>query len=67
VFLSFAAHFAMTEISGAFWMQITASALGILIMIAAAWLLTWYKGAEGRSAGARPKKTPDADLAGGEV
>lgn len=67
VFLSFAAHFAMTEISGAFWMQITASALGILIMIAAAWLLTWYKGAEGRSAGARPKKPPDADLAGGEV
>jgi hypothetical protein len=67
VFLSFAAHFAMTEISGAFWMQIVASALGILLMIAAAWLLTWYKGAEARSAGSRAKKTPDADLAGGEV
>ena len=67
VFLSFAAHFAMTEVSGALWMQFLASALGILIMIAAAWLLTWYKRAEGRSPGSRPRKTPDADLAGGEA
>jgi hypothetical protein len=67
IFLSFAAHFAMTEISGAFWVQIVASALGILIMTAAAGLLTWYKRAEGRNPGSRPKKTPDADLAGGEV
>ena len=67
VFLSFAAHFAMTEVSGAFWMQLLASILGILIMIAAAGLLTWYKRAEGRSSGSRPKKTPDADLAGGEA
>ena len=66
VFLSFAAHFAMTEISGAFWMQVLASVVGILIMIAAASLLRWYKRAEGRT-GARPKKTPDADLAGGEA
>jgi hypothetical protein len=67
VFLSFAAHFAMTEISGAFWMQIIASALGIFIMIAAGGLLTWYKRAEARSPGSRAKQTPDADLAGGEV
>ena len=67
VFLSFAAHFAMTEISGAFWMQVLASGVGILIMIAAAGLLRWYKRAEGRAPGARPKKTPDADLAGGEA
>src|SRR5262245_59270184 len=66
VFLSFAAHFAMTEISPALWMQVLASALGILIMIAAAALLRWYKNAERRSPGA-PKKTPDADLAGGEA
>ena len=65
IFLSFAAHFAMTEISGGFWMQVLASALGIVIMIAAAGLLTWYKRAEGRHPGSRPKKTPDADLAGG--
>jgi len=67
IFLSFAAHFAMTEISGGFWMQVLASALGIAIMIAAAGLLTWYKRAEGRHPGSRPKKTPDADLAGGEA
>jgi hypothetical protein len=57
----------MTEVSGAIWMQFVASALGILIMIAAAGLLTWFKRAEGRSPGSRPKKTPDADLAGGEA
>jgi len=67
VFLSFAAHFAMTEVSPALWMQVLASALGILIMIAAAGLLTWYKRAEGRSSTSRPKKPPDADLAGGEA
>ncbi len=67
VFLSFAAHFAMVEISGAIWMQLLLSALGILAMIAVAGLLTWYKRAEGRSPGARPRKAPDADLAGGEA
>jgi hypothetical protein len=67
VFLSFAAHFAMTEVSGALWMQFLASALGILLMIAAAGLLSWYKRAEGRSTGTRAKRTPDADLAGGEA
>ena len=55
VFLSFAAHFAMVEISGAFWMQVLVSALGILIMIATAWLISWYKKVEGRSPGSRPK------------
>ena len=67
VFLSFAAHFAMVEISGAIWMQLLLSALGIIVMVAVAGLLTWYKRAEGRSPGSRPKKTPDADLAGGEA
>ena len=56
----------MVEISGAIWMQLLLSALGILAMIAVAGLLTWYKRAEGRT-GSRPKKTPDADLAGGEA
>jgi protein-S-isoprenylcysteine O-methyltransferase Ste14 len=67
VFLSFAAHFAMVEISGAFWMQLLVSLLGILLMVAAAVLLMWYKRAEGRSSGSRSKKPPDADLAGGEA
>jgi hypothetical protein len=67
VFLSFAAHFAMVEISGTIWMQLLLSAVGILVMIAVAGLLSWYKRAEGRSPGSRPRKTPDADLAGGEA
>jgi hypothetical protein len=67
VFLSFAAHFAMVEVSGAFWMQVVASAAGIVIMVGAAGLLTWYKRTEGRSPGSRPRKPPDADLAGGEA
>ena len=64
VFLAFAAHFAKVEISGGIAMQVLVSAMGILAMIAAAALLTWYKDAEGRKAGGRPK-TKDADLAGG--
>jgi hypothetical protein len=67
VFLSFAAHFAMVEVSGAIWMQFLLSALGIVAMVAVAGLLSWYKRAEGRSPRSRPKKTPDADLAGGEA
>jgi hypothetical protein len=67
IFLSFAAHFAMVEVSAAFWMQLLVSALGILIMFAAALVITWYKRAEGRSPGSRPRKAPDADLAGGEA
>ena len=66
VFLAFAAHFAKVEISGGVAMQIMVSVLGILAMIAAAWLISWYKRMEGRKPGARPK-TPDADLAGGEA
>src|SRR5215469_18418876 len=41
VFLSFAAHFAMVEINGAIWMQFLLSALGIIVMVAVAGLLTW--------------------------
>lgn len=66
VFLAFAAHFAKVEISGGIPMQIAVSLLGIFIMTAVAWLLSWYKTSAGRKGPARPK-TPDADLAGGEA
>jgi hypothetical protein len=66
VFLAFAGHFAMVEISGAVWMQALISLLGILVMVAAAALITWYKRIEGRSPNSR-SKPPDADLAGGEA
>jgi hypothetical protein len=66
VFLAFAGHFALVDISGAFWMQVVISFTGIIAMIAAAALITWYKQLEGRSPGPR-SKPPDADLAGGEA
>jgi len=66
VFLAFAGHFAMVEISGALWMQFLISVVGILTMIAAAALIAWYKEADERRPGARPKNA-NADLAGGEA
>jgi hypothetical protein len=66
VFLAFAAHFAMGEISGGVPMQVAVSIIGVGLMIAAAGLLTWYKGIEGRNPGSRIKST-DADMAGGEA
>jgi hypothetical protein len=66
VFLAFAAYFAMIEISSQFWMQFVVSAVGIAIMIAVAKVLAWYKSVEGRKP-APVAKSPDADLAGGDV
>jgi hypothetical protein len=66
VFLAFAGHFALVEVSGGVEAQITVSLLGILAMIATATLISWYKEMEGR--GSRPRsRPPDADLAGGEA
>jgi hypothetical protein len=66
VFLAFAAHFVMIELVGGVLMQVALSALGILVMVATAWLISWYKRIEGRG-GSTPKRPPDADLAGGEA
>ena len=61
-----AGHFALVEISGAFWMQVVISVLGIVAMIGTAALVTWYKSLEGRGPGSR-KKPPDVDVAGAEA
>ena len=66
VFLAFAGHFFLVEVSDRLTAQVLVSALGIAAMIATAWLLSWYKRAEGRASGSGPKQ-PDADLAGGEA
>jgi hypothetical protein len=66
VFLSFAAHFAMVEINQGVAMQIVMSLLGIVIMVATAALISWYKGIEGRSPRSRPGP-PGATLVGGGV
>ena len=46
VFLSFAAHFFLTEFSRSLATQLTVSAVGIGLMIALAYLLEWYRDAE---------------------
>ncbi len=66
VFLAFAGQFIITQSSGGPLLQTVISVLGIMIMIATASLLSWYKGVEGRSPASRVK-APDADLAGGEA
>lgn len=66
VFLSFGAHFILSEFAAGAMMQVVLSVLGILIMIAVAWQLTWYKSVEERAPGSR-RKSRDADLAGGEA
>jgi len=54
VFLSFAGHFLFTEISNQLPMQIAVSAAGIVIMVATAALISWYKRVERRGPGPRP-------------
>ncbi len=66
VFLAFAGQFIISEWSGGPLVQTVISLLGILIMIATASLISWYKQIEGRSPTSRVK-SPDADLAGGEA
>ncbi|HEY1473077.1 MAG TPA: OpgC domain-containing protein [Pseudolabrys sp.] len=46
VFLSFAGHFVFTEVSNRVWMQIIVSFAGIVIMVGAAALVSWYKRVE---------------------
>ena len=66
VFLAFAGQFVISEYSGGPLIQVAISLIGIMIMVAVANLISWYKVVEGRSPSSRVK-TPDADLAGGEA
>jgi hypothetical protein len=66
VFLAFAAHFVMVEISNGILMQVFVSLFGIAVMVATAALIKWYKDIEGRTPGSR-SNPPNADLAGGEA
>jgi len=65
VFLAFAAHFVLEEISASIETQVAVSVAGVLIMSAAAGLMSWYKKIESQRPGSR--RPPDADLAGGEA
>jgi hypothetical protein len=46
IFLSFAAHFVLVEISGAIWMQIVVSIVGIFMLTALAYYRSWSKSAD---------------------
>jgi hypothetical protein len=64
VFLAFAGHFVLAEVSGGAWMQLLVSVAGILIMSGMAWVISWYK----RSADKDAKKgIGNADMAGGSL
>jgi hypothetical protein len=66
VFLAFAGQFVIGESSGGPLLQTAISIVGIILMVATAYLVSWYKAMEGRSSPSRVK-SPDADLAGGEA
>jgi Na+/H+ antiporter NhaD/arsenite permease-like protein len=58
VFLAFAAQFVISERSGGPLLQAALSAAGILIMIATANLISWYRKMEGRSQQPYAKAAP---------
>jgi hypothetical protein len=61
IFLSFAGQFVLAELSSGIATQIAISVIGILVMIATAALLGWYKDIGSRA------RMLDADIAGGEA
>jgi hypothetical protein len=58
VFLAFAAHFVLVEISGAIWMQILVSVLGITALSMLAWYRSWSKRIDKPMARATPAPIP---------
>jgi hypothetical protein len=55
----------MVEINEGLAMQIGVSILGIVIMVAAAAMISWYKRVEGRSPGSRSGSPGGKTLLGG--
>jgi hypothetical protein len=65
VFLAFAGHFVLAEISGGAAMHALVSVCGILIMWGMASVISWYKHSADKSASRAKGTTGNADLAGG--
>jgi hypothetical protein len=65
VFLAFAGHFVLAEVSSGAVMHVVVSIAGIVIMSGMAWVISWYK----RSAdkGAKKGAVANADMAGGSL
>jgi hypothetical protein len=66
VFLAFAGQFIISEWSGGPLVQTAISIAGILIMIATASLISWYRAMEGRTHQQRGKTSP-GNVAGGDA
>ena len=64
VFLAFAGHFVLAEVSGGAALHALVSVCGILIMWGVAWLISWYKHV-GRQERSEESAVGNADLAGG--
>jgi hypothetical protein len=65
VALAFAGHFVLAEVAGGPWTHFLVSVVGIAIMCAAAWLLSWYKRVVSKGATGAAGTGASADLAGG--
>jgi hypothetical protein len=57
VFLSFAGHFVFTEVSNRVLTHVIVSLVGILVMIGAAAIISWYRGVERQGSGPQPPST----------
>jgi hypothetical protein len=65
VFLAFAGHFVLAEVSGGAGMHFVISISGIIIMSAAAWVFSWYKDVAAKSGTRGKSSDANADMAGG--
>jgi hypothetical protein len=65
VFLAFAGHFLLAEISGGAGMHFVVSISGMLIMCATAWVISWYKHSADKGASRAKSTGGNADMAGG--
>ncbi len=68
VFLSFAGHFVFTEVSNRLWTHVIVSVVGIVLMVGAAALISWYKLIERQGPGPGPRPpTIKPGYAGGDT
>jgi hypothetical protein len=65
VFLAFAGHFVLAEVSGGAGLHFIISISGILAMWAVAWVISWYKHVADKNASRTKGAVGNADMAGG--
>jgi hypothetical protein len=67
IFLAFAGHFVLAEVSGSAFMHALVSVTGILMMWGVAWVISWYKHSADKDAPKTKRTGGNADMAGGSV